>query len=271
MYPFAGSRSSPEPGIPFVTSRRADRIEKLSDLAVLGSVVVECERCPRLRAHCRRVARERKREFQEWEYWGRPVPGFGDPRARLLVVGLAPAAHGGNRTGRVFTGDSSGDWLYEALHRFGFASQPTSVSRDDGLELTDCYVAAAARCAPPKNKPTPREFANCRPYLEAEIRLLRRVRVVLVLGRMAFENFLEAAACLDGPRPLPAPRFAHGAEATLPDGRILICSFHPSRRNTNTGLLTRPMWHGIFRRARELVGSAPARIRHSRAAATAVE
>ncbi len=271
MYPSVGNRRSPDPGPLSVLSRRADHFRDLRDLAALRRAIVGCERCPRLRAHCRRVARDKKREFLEWEYWGRPVPGFGDPGARLLVVGLAPAAHGGNRTGRVFTGDSSGDWLYEALHRFGFASQPTSVSRDDGLELVDCYVAAAARCAPPENKPTLREFANCRPYLEAEIRLLRRVRVVVVLGRVALENFLKAAGGRDRTGPLPAPRFAHGTETPLLDGRTLVCSFHPSRRNTNTGLLTRPMWHGIFRRARALVGSVPARTRRSRAAATAVE
>jgi len=233
--------------------------------------IVSCELCPRLRSYCRQIARDKKREFLDWEYWGRPVPGFGDARARLLVIGLAPAAHGGNRTGRVFTGDSSGDWLYEALHRFGFASRPTSVSRDDGLELTDCYVAAAARCAPPENKPTVQEFASCRPYLEAEIRLLNRVRVVVVLGRVALENFLKASDDRDRTGPRSAARFAHGAETPLHGGRTLLCSFHPSRRNTNTGLLTRPMWHGIFRRARDLVGSAEARSRRSGSGVTAVE
>ena len=257
-------------GSPPAMSRHPEPPADLRDLAALRRAIVGCERCPRLRAHCRRVARDKKREFLEWEYWGRPVPGFGDARARLLVVGLAPAAHGGNRTGRVFTGDSSGDWLYEALHRFGFASRPTSVSRDDGLELTDCYVAAAARCAPPENKPTVQEFANCRPYLEAEIRLLHRVRVVVVLGRLALENFLKASDYRDRTGPPLAARFAHGGETALPDGRTLLCSFHPSRRNTNTRLLTRPMWHGIFRRARELVGSAETRSRRSRSGETAV-
>jgi uracil-DNA glycosylase len=226
-----------------------------ASLEDIRRAILACERCPRLRAYCRKVARVRKREFKDWEYWGRPVPGFGDPRARLFVIGLAPAAHGGNRTGRVFTGDSSGDWLYEALHRFGFASQPTSVSRDDGLVLVDCYVSAAARCAPPGNKPTLREFDNCRPYLEAEIRLLRRVRVVVVLGRVAFENFLKAAGGREATGPSRRPAFAHGAEILLKDGRSLVCSFHPSRRNTQTGLLTRPMWHAIFRRARALLGT----------------
>jgi len=219
--------------------------------------VIACGRCPRLRAYCRRVARDRKREFRDWEYWGRPVPGFGDPNARLLVVGLAPAAHGGNRTGRVFTGDSSGDWLYEALHRFGFASQPASVSRRDGLRLIGCYVNAAARCAPPDNKPSPRELRNCRPYLEAEVRLLRQVRVVVALGRVAFDSYLQASGWRDRFPDSRKPRFAHGALGRLPDGTALLCSFHPSRRNTNTGLLTRSMWHAIFRRARALADAGP--------------
>ncbi len=239
-----------------IRARRTVR-RPAGDLTSVRRAIVACELCPRLRSYCVRVARQKKREFLDWTYWGRPVPGFGDPRARLMVVGLAPAAHGGNRTGRVFTGDSSGDWLYEALHRFGFASQPTSVSRDDGLRLRDCYVNAAARCAPPDNKPTPGELERCRAHLEAEIRLLRRVRVIVALGRVAFDSWLRASGWWVA---LPArrrPRFAHGAEVRLPDGRILLGSFHPSRRNTNTGLLTRPMWHDIFRRARRLVGPAP--------------
>jgi uracil-DNA glycosylase family 4 len=229
----------------------------LSSLITVRRAVVACERCPRLRAYCRRVARDRKREFRSWTYWGRPVPGFGDRAARLLVVGLAPAAHGGNRTGRVFTGDSSGDWLYEALHRFSFASRPESVSRHDGLRLADCYVSAAARCAPPGNKPTPQELRNCRPYLEAEIRLLQEVRVVVTLGRVAFDGYLGAAGWRDRLPASERPRFAHGAETRLPDGTILLASFHPSRRNTQTGLLTRPMWHAIFGRARALVERDP--------------
>jgi uracil-DNA glycosylase family 4 len=210
-------------------------------LAAVNRAVVACERCPRLRDYCRRVAREKKREFREWTYWGRPVPGFGDPRARLLIVGLAPAAHGANRTGRMFTGDSSGSWLYEALHRFGFANQPHSQRRDDGLALRDCYVTAAVRCAPPGNKPTPAELANCRSYLQAELRLLRRVRVVVALGRIAHKAWLKAAGWSRQP-------FRHGAVARFPDGTILISSYHPSRQNTNTGKLTRRMWYAIFRR-----------------------
>ncbi len=224
--------------------------------AAVNRAVVACERCPRLRAYCRRVAREKKREFRAWDYWGKPVPAFGDARACLLVVGLAPAAHGANRTGRMFTGDSSGNWLYEALHRFGFASQPVARARDDGLRLRDCYITAAARCAPPANKPSRTELERCRPYLAAELRLLGRVRVVLVLGRVAHDAWLKAAGWWEQ---LPAgerPRFAHGALTRLPDGTALLASYHPSRQNTNTRRLTRAMWHGVFRRVRALVDGA---------------
>ena len=221
--------------------------------ASLGTVnrsIIRCTRCPRLRAYCRRVAREKKREFRDWEYWGKPVPGFGDPEARLLVVGLAPAAHGANRTGRMFTGDSSGSWLYEALYRHGFANQPQSLSRDDGLMLDDCYITAAARCAPPGNKPSRVELERCRPYLVAELRLLRRVRVVVTLGRIAHEAFLKAAGWWERLPPRARPPFAHGAATTLSDGVVVIASYHPSRQNTNTGRLTRTMWDAVFRRAR---------------------
>jgi uracil-DNA glycosylase family 4 len=212
-------------------------------LAALGRDIVRCERCPRLRRHCERVARERVRRFAGQEYWGRPVPGFGDPAARLLVVGLAPAAHGANRTGRMFTGDSSGDWLYEALHRFGFANRPRSVSRGDGLALRDCWISAAARCAPPGNRPTAAELARCRPFLAAEIEALRRVRVVVTLGRIALGAWIAAAG-----RP-ERPAFGHGRRYELGDV-VLITSYHPSRQNTNTGRLTRDMFHAVFRRAR---------------------
>ena len=222
-------------------------------LAAVERSVVRCTRCPRLVAHRRQVALEKKREFRGQTYWGRPVPGFGDPGARLLVVGLAPAAHGGNRTGRVFTGDSSGDWLYEALHRHGFANQAMSVARDDGLRLIDCWVTASARCAPPDNKPTPAELVSCRPYLEAEIRLLRNVRVVVALGRVAHAAWLQAAGWWTRLPASERPVFAHGAESVLPDGITFIASYHPSRQNTNTGKLTRPMWHGIFARARAIL------------------
>lgn len=222
----------------------------------LNARIVDCEACPRLVAHCRRVAVEKRRAWRDQVYWGRPVPSFGDPRARLLVVGLAPAAHGGNRTGRIFTGDSSGDWLFEALHRFGFANQPTSVSRNDGLALEDAWITAVNHCAPPGNRPTPAEQACCRPFLVEELRLLGRLRVVLVLGRIAFDGFLRAMADRGAPPLRHRPAFRHGAEHRPwgDEGPILVCSFHPSRQNTNTGRLTRPMFHAPFRRARALLG-----------------
>ena len=223
-------------------------------LADLNATIPACNRCPRLRAYCLEVARIKKREFRDWDYWGLPVPGFGDSDARLLIVGLAPAAHGANRTGRMFTGDSSGNWLYDALHRYGFANQPESVSRNDSLQLIDCYLGAAARCAPPDNRPAPEELANCRPYLEAELSLLPRVRVVVVLGRIAWENYLKAAGWWSILKPADRPPFGHGREHRFADGITLLSSFHPSRQNTNTGKLTRGIWYDIFRRARELVG-----------------
>jgi uracil-DNA glycosylase family 4 len=224
-------------------------------IAAITRAIVACEACPRLREHCMRVATEKKREFRDQAYWGRPVPGFGAADARLLVAGLAPAAHGGNRTGRVFTGDSSGDWLYEALHRFGFASQPHSVRRDDGQRLADVWITAAARCAPPGNRPTREELVQCRPFLAAELGLLTRVRVVLALGGVAHESWLRAAGWWERLPARERPRFAHGAEAALPDGRVLIASYHPSRQNTNTRRLTPAMWHAVFRRARRLLDS----------------
>ncbi len=232
---------------------------ELRTLAAVGRAIVACEACPRLRSHCLRVARERKREFADQTYWGRPVPGLGDPRAHLHVVGLAPAAHGGNRTGRIFTGDSSGDWLYAALHRHGFASQPHSVSREDGMRLFDCWISAAGRCAPPQNRPTAAELERCRVYLSAEIRLLAAVRVVLVLGGIAHESWLRASGWWSRLTRGERPRFGHGAEYALPDGRILLCSYHPSRLNTNTGRLTPAMWDAVFVRARARVGHGVAR------------
>lgn len=222
-------------------------------LQAISDAIVACERCPRLRRYCRRIARDKVRRFRDQDYWGRPVPGFGDPNARLLVVGLAPAAHGGNRTGRVFTGDASGDWLYEALHRHGFASQALSSGRGDGLRLYGCYVTASARCAPPDNKPAITELERCRPWLEAEIAHLSRVRVVVALGRIAHDTWLKASGHWAARPASSRPEFAHGRESRLADGRILLASYHPSRQNTQTGRLTRPMWDAIFRRARTLV------------------
>jgi len=204
-------------------------------------------------AHREAVARAKVARFRECAYWGRPVPGFGDPRARLLVVGLAPAAHGGNRTGRVFTGDESGNWLYAALHRAGFANQPTSVERDDGLRLVDAFVTAVARCAPPDNRPTPEEIATCRRHLLAELAALDRVRVVVALGQIAHAGFLAAARLRGVAVPRPAPRFAHGAEHALAPGLALLCSYHPSQQNTFTGRLTRAMLDDVFSRARALL------------------
>ncbi len=221
---------------------------ELSDLTA-------CRRCPRLVRWRERVARERKREFRDCAYWGKPVPGFGDPRARLLIVGLAPAAHGANRTGRMFTGDSSGDWLYAALCRTGFANQATATHRDDGLELSGCYITAAARCAPPDNKPSRLELERCRSWLIAELAQLDRVRVVITLGRIAHESWLKASGWWERLPPRERPRFAHGAETLLADGTTLLASYHPSRQNTNTGRLTPEMWHGIFARARALLST----------------
>jgi uracil-DNA glycosylase family 4 len=204
-------------------------------------------------AHRELVALEKKRAFRDQAYWGRPVPGFGDADARLLLVGLAPGAHGSNRTGRMFTGDGSGDWLYAALHRFGFASQPQATSRDDGLTLTDCYITAAARCAPPGNKPTPDEFESCRPYLEGELRLLTRVRVVVGLGRIGYEAWLKASGWRERLSAAKRPRFSHGSRHALSDGVTLLGTYHPSRQNTNTGKLTRPMWESVFRAARRIL------------------
>ncbi|MGH7393083.1 MAG: uracil-DNA glycosylase, partial [Candidatus Rokuibacteriota bacterium] len=193
--------------------------------------------------------------FRGQPYWARPLPGFGDPHARVLLIGLAPAAHGGNRTGRIFTGDESGHWLFRALWEAGFASQPTSVHRDDGLVLRDAYITATARCAPPANKPLPSEIANCEPYLLEELRLLDRVRVVVGLGRIGWQAYLRARRALGLGLPRPLPRFAHGAVATFEDGVSLIASYHPSQQNTFTGTLTRPMLRSVFRRARRLAGA----------------
>jgi uracil-DNA glycosylase len=215
-------------------------------LSALERQVVECRRCPRLVQWREEVARVKRASFADQEYWGRPVPAFGDPAASVLVLGLAPAAHGGNRTGRIFTGDRSGDWLFAALYRAGFASQPTSVSRDDGLTLRDCWVTAAVRCAPPANRPTPAERDNCLPWLVAELEQLERVRVIVCLGGFAWDAALRV---LDAPR--PRPRFAHGAMFEV-DDRVLLGCYHVSQQNTFTGRLTEPMLDAVFAQAREL-------------------
>jgi uracil-DNA glycosylase len=219
----------------------------------LNRQIVGCKRCPRLREHCTATAREKRAAYRDWTYWGKPAPNFGDPRAGLLIVGLAPAAHGANRTGRMFTGDRSGDWLFAALHASGFANQPTSVSRDDGLALHDCFLGAAVRCAPPANRPTPAERDNCLPWARGELELLPRVRVVVCLGGFAWDAALRLRAELGEPVPRPKPRFGHGAELQG-ERLVLLGCFHPSQQNTFTGRLTLGMMEAVFARARELAG-----------------
>ena len=222
--------------------------DSLDDLA---DRVTACRRCPRLVEWREAVATDPPRRYAGEEYWARPLPGFGDPAARVVVVGLAPAAHGGNRTGRVFTGDRSGDWLYAALHRAGFANQPTSEHRDDGLRLREAYVTAVVRCPPPGNRPTPVERDNCLSYLVEELRLLDSARVLIALGAFAWDGALRALRDLDRAVPRPKPRFGHGVEVEI-DPYVLLGSYHPSQQNTFTGKLTEQMFDEVFARAREL-------------------
>ncbi len=223
-------------------------------IEALQREVIACRRCPRLRTYCEEVARKKRRAYRDWDYWGRPVPSFGDPDARLLLIGLAPAAHGANRTGRMFTGDRSGDFLYAALYRTGFASQPHSVSRDDGLELYDCYITAAVRCAPPANKPAREEIANCRPFLERELELLPRLKVVIALGRLAFDVYLSILRDRGRVANRAAFQFGHNRlQPETPGAPALLTSYHPSQQNTQTGRLTMPMFLAVLRRARELI------------------
>ena len=217
----------------------------MQELGRLNRRIVDCERCPRLAEYIRQVGREKVRRFAGDKYWARPLPGWGDPNARLLIVGLAPAAHGGNRTGRMFTGDSSGDWLARAMHGAGFASKPESRTRDDGLVLTDAYITAAVRCAPPDNKPLPSEIAACSQYLAAELQILDRVEVVLALGKIGFDAYCRVAG-------LKGLKFSHAAQYRF-GNKTLLASYHPSRQNTNTGRLTWQMWIGIFKTARSIL------------------
>ncbi|MGA2806501.1 MAG: uracil-DNA glycosylase [Terracidiphilus sp.] len=223
-------------------------------LDALNARLVACDRCPRLREYCAEVARVRRRAYLDFTYWGKPVPGFGDEQARVMVLGLAPGAHGSNRTGRMFTGDGSGDFLFPVLYEAGFASQPRAVSREDGMKLTDLWITAVGRCAPPGNKPEPGELRNCSSWLDEEMSLLTNLRVVVCLGRIAFDGLL-AHALRSGQKAASLPArssFGHGAEFTLPSGLKGIASYHPSLQNTNTGKLTRPMFLAVFKRAREL-------------------
>lgn len=223
---------------------RADSLQELNEQ------IVGCRKCPRLVEWRERVAREKKRMYRSEEYWGKPVPGWGDPKARVYIIGLAPAAHGGNRTGRVFTGDSSGDFLYSSLYRAGFANKPTSVSRDDGLKLTDVYIGAAARCAPPDNKPSLQEFANCNPYLQREFELFPNVRILIGLGLIGFNAALGVLNKHGIALPRPRPKFGHNVLYRLGQYSV-IGTYHPSRQNTNTGKLTQAMFDAVFARARQ--------------------
>jgi uracil-DNA glycosylase family 4 len=228
--------------------------ENLSSLKALNAAIVDCNLCPRLRSYCAEVARVRRKAYIDQEYWGRPVPSFGDPGARVLALGLAPGAHGSNRTGRPFTGDGSGNFLFPVLHEAGFASQPEAISRNDGMKLTGLWITSVGRCAPPGNKPTPEELRNCAPWLDREMGLLKNLRVVVCLGRIAFDGLLAHEARIGK---LPARStfvFAHGAEFKLPSALIAITSYHPSLQNTNTGKLTEPMFLAVFERARQLAG-----------------
>jgi len=220
----------------------------------LNRKIVACGRCPRLRRYCSEIAERKKREFREETYWGKPVPGFGDPKAHIWIMGLAPAAHGANRTGRMFTGDSSGRWLFRALYHAGFSNQPNGESRGDGLALNGIFISSSARCAPPDNKPLPVELERCRPFLDAEYELLTNVRLFLALGSIGFSATLSLVGRHGIEVPRPRPRFGHGAYYELGD-RAILSSYHPSRQNTQTGKLTETMWLSLFDRARELVGA----------------
>jgi len=221
-------------------------------LNVLNSEVIACTRCPRLVVYREQIAREKRRAYKDWDYWGKPVPGFGDPNARVLVLALAPGAHGSNRTGRPFTGDGSGYFMYPVLHETGFASQSMATSRSDGMRLTDAYITAAVRCAPPANKPTPQEIANCAHFLDAELAALKRLRVVVALGKIGFDAYLNHLRRTGVIQSRAHYEFGHGVEYGIPNGIILLGTYHPSMQNTNTGKLTKEMFRRIFVRARAL-------------------
>lgn len=228
-------------------------MQLLQTIAQIQESIVGCTRCPRLVAYRQQVAVQKVRRFQHETYWGKPVPSFGDPQARVLIVGLAPAAHGGNRTGRAFTGDRSGEWMYGALYASGFASQPTATHCEDGLTLHDCFITQVLHCAPPANKPERQEAEACQTYMLAELRLLTQIQVVVPLGKIAFDAYLRACRLLDIPLPSPRPQFGHGQLARFPNGLVLLPSYHPSQQNTSTGRLTRTMLHAIFVTARKIL------------------
>jgi uracil-DNA glycosylase family 4 len=232
----------------------SDRLTEVATLELLSQRVVACERCARLRHYCAMVAEKKRRAYLGFEYWGRPVPSFGDPRARVLFVGLAPGAHGSNRTGRPFTGDGSGDFLYPLLHRTGFASQPRATHRDDGMALRDARITAVVRCAPPGNKPLPEEIANCAPFLDGEIAALAELRVIVCLGKIGFDGVVNHLVRTGQIARRGELVFGHGVEYAIPGGRWLLASYHPSLQNTNTGKLTAGMMLEVFRRARKLAG-----------------
>lgn len=246
--PLAANPNPPvaNPGLP---------VANANPLVLFNQEVIGCHRCSRLRRYCEEIATSKRRAYRDWIYWAKPVPSFGDEKARVLVLGLAPGAHGSNRTGRPFTGDGSGDFLYPVLYDVGFASQPSSVSRGDGMKLHDCWISSVVRCAPPDNKPTRSELGNCAPYVDQEIALLTNLRVVVCLGRIAFDGYVQHLARTYKSEPKPRFKFSHGAEYALPGGRYLIASFHPSLQNTNTGKLTRGMLFEVFERARGLANA----------------
>jgi len=229
-----------------------EEIAALKTLGELNGAVIACERCPRLREYCAEVARVKRRAYLDWDYWGRPVPSFGDSKARVMALGLAPGAHGSNRTGRPFTGDGSGEFLYPVLYEAGFASQPKAVSRNDGMKLRDLWITSVGKCAPPGNKPAPDELRNCAAWLDAEFALLTRLRVVVCLGKIAFDGLIGHVARTHGLGSRSGFKFAHGAEYQLPGGLRTVASYHPSLQNTNTGKLTRAMFFEVFKRARAL-------------------
>lgn len=224
-----------------------------STLVRLNQEIIACTRCPRLISYCQKIGREKRRAYQDWEYWAKPVPGFGDHSARVLILGLAPGAHGSNRTGRPFTGDGSGYFMYPVLHKAGFASQPQATHRGDGLRLTDAYITAAVRCAPPQNKPAPSEISNCSTFLDREIASLKNLRIIVVLGRIGFDAYLSHLKRRGLPVSKTKIAFTHGADYEMPDGRILLCSYHPSQQNTQTGKLTEKMFLEVFLKVKKML------------------